>query len=618
MTRRYDALVASGALRADGAQAGAAAALGAVVRSLASAQAAADARLTALQERDAEVARRAADMRAREAAQAAKGGGGGGMAGRLASLLGAGKLGAAASALGLRAPPQAGRLDAPRERKRRALAAESGLPALPPPPAVPPGLYLHGPVGTGKTMLMDLALQAAREDGRVRSVSRVHFNEWSLALNASMHAADTRLKAKAKLIREAAARQEEEAFEAAKAKYAGGTDDAGVGGYAAGQDTSVLDLAEIESLLEEDGAYPYSFVLDAVADEMAGGKDAVRGGKFSVLCFDEMQVTDIFTAAAVSALMPRLFERGVLMVATSNRPPADLVCAGEQVADESRFSVFINELQARAPPHEVTTSDFRREAAARALGGEAALDANAEAPLPRFLHPRNCRTHSAFEAAAKAALAADESGEPEGAKEVDIMFGRSMTIPRAKGRVGVVDFSELCAQSTTRGAADYIALCSAFDVLLVDGVPSMGIRSRDIARRFITLIDEAYNAKVALIARAAAPPAALFAGLEDADHALVDLEQLQFEGDVEGARSRRDLTKAAPTAELKAGAASHLGGQQEKFAFGRAVSRLLEMQTPAYTALGRGGKAAEAATKAVADTLAARREYQTDLGMGFL
>ena len=161
------------------------------------------------------------------------------------------------------------------------------------------------------------------------------------------------------------------------------------------------------------------------------------------------------------------------------------------------------------------------------------------------------------------------------------------------------------AASEPRGAADYIALCSAFDVVLMDGVPPMGVHNRDLARRFITLVDEAYNHRTALVVRAAAPPAALFAGIEGDDTPLVDLEQLQFEGDVEGARSRRDLTVSAPTATLARGAASHLGGTQEKFAFARAASRLLEMQTPAYASLGRGGRAAEAATAAIVRALRA-------------
>ena len=66
------------------------------------------------------------------------------------------------------------------------------------------------------------------------------------------------------------------------------------------------------------------------------------------------------------------------------------------------------------------------------------------------------------------------------------------------------------------------------------------------------------------------------------------MESLQFEGEAEGAKLRRDATAhggVAPVAATEGGmkgAMAKLSGLEEKFAFRRAVSRLLEMQTPAY------------------------------------
>lgn len=61
----------------------------------------------------------------------------------------------------------------------------------------------------------------------------------------------------------------------------------------------------------------------------------------------------------------------------------------------------------------------------------------------------------------------------------------------------------------------------------------MSMQVRDQARRFITLVDELYNARVRLVCSAEVPPDALFAGAMG-EEPIIDLESLQFEGAVEG------------------------------------------------------------------------------------
>ena len=64
---------------------------------------------------------------------------------------------------------------------------------------------------------------------------------------------------------------------------------------------------------------------------------------------------------------------------------------------------------------------------------------------------------------------------------------------------GVVwfDFRTLC--DGPRGKSDYIELARRFHTVIVSGVPELTSGERDVARRFVWLIDEFYDRRVKLI-----------------------------------------------------------------------------------------------------------------------
>ena len=90
---------------------------------------------------------------------------------------------------------------------------------------------------------------------------------------------------------------------------------------------------------------PVRPVADAVADQA------------TLLCFDEMQVTDITDAMLVGRLFERLFERGVVVVTTSNRAPDELYKDG---LNRNLFLPFIALIKERLEVHELASATDHR------------------------------------------------------------------------------------------------------------------------------------------------------------------------------------------------------------------------------------------------------------------
>jgi cell division protein ZapE len=202
----------------------------------------------------------------------------------------------------------------------------------------------------------------------------------------------------------------------------------------------------------------------------------------SLLCFDEFHVTDIADAMILGRLFTALFASEVVVVATSNVSPQGLYKDG---LNRQLFVPFIDLLAAKTTSLElVSAKDFRLEK----LAGH-----------PLYFSPLD-RAAQASVRESFTRLSGAEKGQP---RDLEVK-GRKVHVPEAANGVALFDFDDLCMKPL--GALDYLHIAHAFHTLVITNVPALNRDRRAEARRFITLIDTLYDARVGLIMSAAAEP----------------------------------------------------------------------------------------------------------------
>jgi cell division protein ZapE len=223
----------------------------------------------------------------------------------------------------------------------------------------------------------------------------------------------------------------------------------------------------------------------SVEDPIGGAASAIAQ-ETRLLCFDEFHVTDIADAMILGRLFKRLFELGVVVVATSNIPPTELYKDG---LNRALFLPFIALIEEHMEIRQLDArTDFRLEKLAGVPVWYVPADRAAEAALDQTWRR----------------LTSGHTGEPQ-----DLLVkGRTIRIPCATMGVARFSFHDLCQQPLA--AADYLKIAREYHTVLLDRVAVMDYERRNEAKRFIILIDTFYDNAVKLIASAEAEPDALY------------------------------------------------------------------------------------------------------------
>jgi cell division protein ZapE len=220
--------------------------------------------------------------------------------------------------------------------------------------------------------------------------------------------------------------------------------------------------------------------LEGVADKIAK--------KAQVICFDELFVSDIADAMILAGLFGALLKRGVSLVFTSNVKPKDLYKGGLQ---RDRFTPTIALIEKHCDV--------------------IAVDGGVDYRLRQLTAASIYLPSSATDTQKKLEELFDDLSDEDVESGHDISVNhRKIKVVRESENVIWFEFAALC--EGPRSPADYIAIASEYQSVIIANVPVLHDTADNAARRFISVIDEFYDRGVNAVISAAAAPNELYKG----------------------------------------------------------------------------------------------------------
>lgn len=198
--------------------------------------------------------------------------------------------------------------------------------------------------------------------------------------------------------------------------------------------------------------------------------------RYRALILDELQVNNIADAMIVGRLFPALIDEGVFVFLASNRIPVDLFKDGLQ---RELFLPFINVIQNKLEVFNLDNSiDYRLHNLKIAK---------------TYLCPINDKNEMKIESIINSLT----GKQPLYEQRLAIGENRTITAYRSYGHLAVFTFKELC--EVELGVLDYLALCSRFNLIIIQNIKPLGSGDHNELLRFITLIDCLYDRQIKLI-----------------------------------------------------------------------------------------------------------------------
>ncbi len=236
---------------------------------------------------------------------------------------------------------------------------------------------------------------------------------------------------------------------------------------------------------------------------------AELSNEIQVLCFDELFVSDIADAMILGGLFQALFARGLVIVATSNQPPADLYSEGY---NRQRFLPAIAALEQHMQLVSVDGDQDHRLHSGPTVRRYWTKTAEQNSEIPELFAQLSTGQTIAYG---------------------NLKLGERTLVTQAySASVLWCDYAQLCDKPFA--ALDFITLCDRFQLLLLSSVPALSGkqqvakiargtedavlrvdagdrqlpmlgRSDDSVRRFIALIDECYDRRIPVYIEADVP-----------------------------------------------------------------------------------------------------------------